>query len=198
MKTASPQRHLFNTVNIALLGAVATALVLWLAIRPGTLATGTDYREVKWSDLRTNTTGILPAPRHKGPFTSPGPDPWSTPAAADNNSGQDAATAKSGRADLDGHKISLAGYVIPLEDYPDRAIAEFLLVPFAGACIHVPPPPPDQIVYVKFPRGVRIENIYQAYKVRGTLHRQMSHANLADSGYTLAADAVIAFGFDQP
>jgi hypothetical protein len=50
--------------------------------------------------------------------------------------------------ELDGKMVSIAGFMVPLEDDAQK-VSEFLLVPFAGACIHVPPPPPNQMVYVK-------------------------------------------------
>lgn len=49
--------------------------------------------------------------------------------------------------ELDGKKIRLAGYLLPL-DVSGNSVKEFLLVPYVGACIHVPPPPPNQIVHV--------------------------------------------------
>jgi hypothetical protein len=49
---------------------------------------------------------------------------------------------------FDGKMVSIPGFMVPLEDDADK-VTEFLLVPFAGACIHVPPPPPNQMVYVK-------------------------------------------------
>ena len=67
-------------------------------------------------------------------------------------------------------------------------------MPYVGACIHVPPPPPDQIVYVKFPLGVVIDNLYQAYRVRGTLHTANFRNGLADSAYVMVADDVTPFG----
>ena len=39
------------------------------------------------------------------------------------------------------------GYMVPLEDNLEE-VTEFLLVPYPGACIHVPPPPASQIVHV--------------------------------------------------
>ncbi len=53
------------------------------------------------------------------------------------------------RNELNGSKVKIPGFVIPLEG-DDKAVTEFLLVPYFGACIHVPPPPPNQIIYVKF------------------------------------------------
>src|SRR5206468_7419214 len=49
---------------------------------------------------------------------------------------------------LDGKVVKLPGYVLPIE-FNGKQVTEFLLVPWVGACIHTPPPPPNQIVHVK-------------------------------------------------
>lgn len=51
-------------------------------------------------------------------------------------------------AALDGKRVVIAAFIVPLEDDMQRA-DEFLLVPYFGACVHTPPPPPNQMVYVK-------------------------------------------------
>jgi uncharacterized protein len=51
-------------------------------------------------------------------------------------------------AQADGRTVKIAGFMVPLED-EQRQATEFLLVPYTGACIHTPPPPPNQIVFVK-------------------------------------------------
>ena len=56
--------------------------------------------------------------------------------------------------ELDGKRVRIGGYVVPL-DFEATNVKEFLLVPFVGACIHVPPPPPNQIIYVKSAKGLR-------------------------------------------
>jgi hypothetical protein len=48
---------------------------------------------------------------------------------------------------LNKHVVRMAGFMVPLEDEDDN-VSEFLLVPWVGACIHTPPPPPNQIVDV--------------------------------------------------
>lgn len=45
-------------------------------------------------------------------------------------------------------EVKIPGYVLPLDMF-GRDINSFLLVPYIGACIHVPPPAPNQIVYVE-------------------------------------------------
>jgi uncharacterized protein len=64
------------------------------------------------------------------------------------NSDLPLAKQNSAAQKLDGKLVSIPGFMVPLEDDLDK-VTEFLLVPYAGACIHVPPPPPNQMVYVK-------------------------------------------------
>ena len=45
-------------------------------------------------------------------------------------------------------KIKLAGYMVPVEMKKGK-VSKFLLVPEAGQCIHVPPPPLNQTVLVE-------------------------------------------------
>ena len=54
---------------------------------------------------------------------------------------------------LEGQQVKIPGFMVPLEDN-QRKVTEFLLVPSPQACIHVPPPPPNQMVYVKMKKGV--------------------------------------------
>jgi uncharacterized protein len=94
-------------------------------------------------------------------------------------------------AELNGKRVRIGGYVVPL-DFDATKVTEFLLVPFVGACIHVPPPPANQIVYVKAPRGVAIKGQFDPVYVTGTLSTEGQFTGLADTGYSLAADAVDA------
>jgi uncharacterized protein len=54
---------------------------------------------------------------------------------------------------LEGKKVKIPGFMVPLEDN-QQLVTEFLLVPTPQACIHVPPPPPNQMVYVRMKKGV--------------------------------------------
>jgi hypothetical protein len=70
--------------------------------------------------------------------------------------------------ELDGKRVRIGGYVVPL-DFEAATIKEFLLVPFVGACIHVPPPPPNQIIYVKTAKGFDVAGSFDPVYVTGTL-----------------------------
>lgn len=86
--------------------------------------------------------------------------------------------------ELNGKKVKIPGFVVPLEG-DDENTTEFLLVPYFGACIHVPPPPPNQIVYVKFANGVPIDNLYDAIWVVGTLSTEGWTGDVATVGYSM-------------
>lgn len=55
--------------------------------------------------------------------------------------------------ELNGKQVKIPGFMVPLED-DERKVTEFLLVPSPQACIHVPPPPPNQMIYVIMKNGV--------------------------------------------
>ncbi|WP_373636467.1 DUF3299 domain-containing protein [Vibrio gazogenes] len=88
------------------------------------------------------------------------------------------------RHDLDGKIVRIPGFVIPLEG-DDKTVTEFLLVPFLGACIHVPPPPPNQIIYVKFEHGAPIRQLWDIVYVVGQLKTETMNLDLGETGYVL-------------
>jgi hypothetical protein len=93
-------------------------------------------------------------------------------------------------ASLNGRRVRLPGLVVPLEG-DGKAMSEFLLVPYYGACIHVPPPPSNQIVYVRMgKRKAQVEHMFDALWVTGKLVVEHSHKEVGDASYTLEADKV--------
>ena len=91
---------------------------------------------------------------------------------------------------LDGRTVKLPGFVLPLEG-DGKKVSEFLLVPYFGACIHVPPPPSDQIVYVKTgPKGAAVRRMFDTVWVTGKLIVSRFSNDLGNAGYTLEADKV--------
>ena len=92
--------------------------------------------------------------------------------------------------DLDGKRVKLPGFVVPLDTVGGRA-GEFLLVPYYGACIHVPPPPANQTVFVQAVKGQEYSvELFETVWVTGTLRVKSSSSELAEAGYRLEATAV--------
>jgi uncharacterized protein len=92
--------------------------------------------------------------------------------------------------ELDGQSVKLPGFIVPLDIGKDGLVAEFFLVPYFGACIHVPPPPPNQIVYVRMNKGIALDSIYEAYWITGRMKLQNKTTRLGAAAYHLAGDKV--------
>jgi len=98
---------------------------------------------------------------------------------------------------LNGTLVRIPGYVLPLE-YKGKQVSEFLLVPWVGACIHTPPPPPNQIVHVTPAKPFDSSGMFAAVWVTGKLSAASSKKALfmldgssdIDIAYALEASAV--------
>jgi hypothetical protein len=91
---------------------------------------------------------------------------------------------------LDNKLVSIPGFMVPLEDDADQ-VTEFILVPFAGACIHVPPPPPNQMIYVKLQRNHKAKMSFtEPIIVTGRLHVTTVDSPYGDISFIMDSDAV--------
>jgi uncharacterized protein len=96
---------------------------------------------------------------------------------------------------LDGATVRLPGFIVPLEAVKNSGVSEFLLVPYFGSCIHVPPPPPNQIVYVHTSKHTAIDSIYDAYWITGKLHLQTKTTRLGATAYDLSAEKIEVYKY---
>lgn len=96
---------------------------------------------------------------------------------------------------MDGEVIRIPGYVVPI-DLEANSVREFLLVPYLGACIHVPPPPPNQVIYVKSKEDYEIDDLFDPVWVTGKIRIGSTSTDLAEASYILNADEVIRYVSD--
>ncbi|MBN6101475.1 DUF3299 domain-containing protein [Xanthomonas sp. CFBP 8703] len=82
-------------------------------------------------------------------------------------------------------KVRLPGYVVPLDSDDAGRVREFLFVPYYGACIHVPPPPPNQIVHVRLDTPIDPPDMYSPFYLSGQLRAETLHGELAGTAYTM-------------
>lgn len=162
--------RLLLTVLLALLAPLAVA----------------EVRELQWSDLI--------------PEGAPPPPP--PVALHDLSQLADALAAESGPATpqqspaepvveaLDGIRARLPGYIVPLAISEEGRVTEFLLVPYFGACIHVPPPPSNQIVHATSELGVKMDALYQPFWIEGPLRVEHASSELAEAGYRMDAQKI--------
>jgi hypothetical protein len=97
------------------------------------------------------------------------------------------------RSELDQKDIRLPGFIVPLEVNSENAVTEFFLVPYYGACIHVPPPPPNQIVFVNYVRGLPLQDITTPFYVSGRLSTELYEDDIAVTAYTMVAETISVY-----
>ena len=97
------------------------------------------------------------------------------------------------RTDWNGKIVRLPGYMVPFE-YDGSGVTAFLLVPYVGACIHVPPPPANQLVFVTTPEPYEASGLFEPVNVTGMFGTSSTHTQLAEVGYALSAEKIEPFG----
>ncbi|WP_428276861.1 DUF3299 domain-containing protein [Candidatus Palauibacter sp.] len=96
-------------------------------------------------------------------------------------------------AALSGKLVKIPGFTVPLEDWASSA-TEFLLVPYVGACIHTPPPPPNQLVYIEMDEGKRAKlDGWNPVWVEGVLTIEMTESVYGYVGFTLSGQQVYPY-----
>ena len=105
------------------------------------------------------------APIEEAPAEESGKDayaelPWNVLRGLDTRTGQASPLLEA----IVGTNVKIAGYMVPMDD-GFQEVNEFLLVPTAGACVHTPPPPANQIVYATMSTGrpAKVELIYSVW-----------------------------------
>ena len=158
--------------------------LLWVIIAVFALAAtadkGTEVRELEWEDL-------LPPDQEPPASTTwldhsamPSFDNFQIPAGV--------------VPELNGQKVKIPGFMVPL-DLVEGKVTSSLLVPYFGACIHVPPPPPNQIVYVKFEEPVEIDSIWDPVWVTGKLGLERFAADFVEAGYSMEGEGIEAYQY---
>lgn len=108
-----------------------------------------------------------------------------TIAAASDDRYQQALTSTRIIPAMNEKAIRIAGFIVPLEFDDEQTITQFFLVPFFGACIHVPPPPPNQIIFVNYPKGLKLDALYDPFWISGILKTSFIENEMAIAAYSM-------------
>jgi len=87
--------------------------------------------------------------------------------------------------EMDGQRIRIPGFVVPLEFGENKKVTQFFLVPYFGACIHVPPPPPNQIIFVTSKKGLAIRELYDPLWISGIITTSRIENDVALAAYKM-------------
>lgn len=86
---------------------------------------------------------------------------------------------------FDGKSIRVPGFIVPIETDEQKRVTQFFIVPYFGACMHMPPPPPNQIIFVKSSEGIEVTSLYDAFWFEGVLSIDTTDSLLGKSAYSL-------------
>ena len=115
---------------------------------------------------------------------------WRTLAGLDYRTGEMSEQLR----ELVGQPVKIPGFTVPLEDFASSA-TEFLLVPYVGACVHTPPPPPNQLVYVEMDQGKRAAmDGWNPVWLEGILHIEDVSSIYGSSSYRVVGTSVTPYG----
>ena len=120
------------------------------------------------------------------------------PPAQHNYLGESAPAAKQTGSsavnpDLHGLTLRIPGFIVPLDFDSAGRVVQFFLVPYYGACIHVPPPAPNQIVYVTAAKPFQIKDGTDAFWITGQMRIERKRTAMASASYTMIATKVEAY-----
>lgn len=87
--------------------------------------------------------------------------------------------------EMDGKAIRIPGFIVPFEFDDNQKVTQFFLVPFFGACIHVPPPPPNQVIHVTSPEGIKAKELYNPFWISGVVKTVYTANELASATYSM-------------
>lgn len=141
-------------------------------------ATAYTFREITWEDL-------IPRGVAYGQIVGPG----QMDQAADTWIPHYDENAHKLNMSLVGKPVKLPGYIIPF-DLDAGGVKSFMLVPYVGACIHVPPPPPNQLVFVTTRTPWPSDTLWDPVWVSGRLTAEAVATEIADVGYRMAAERI--------
>lgn len=95
-------------------------------------------------------------------------------------------------AELKGKRVRIPGFIVPLEDFQEQA-KEFLLVPYFGACVHTPPPPPNQMVFVTLSGGPKALGLFDPVWIEGILEVKRVSSPYGAVSYRLRGQRIVPY-----
>jgi hypothetical protein len=152
-----------------------------------------DFTTIEWTDLMPtdDLNALLSPPEYLDDIVDGSPEDQmsnqlqATIVAAADDRYQQALVSTAIKPEMNDRAVRIPGFIVPLEFDSNQLITEFFIVPFFGACIHVPPPPPNQIIYVKSSKGFKFEALYEPFWVSGVLKTSLIENDMATAAYAM-------------
>lgn len=171
--------------------------------RPAAPAENIQHEEIEWQDLipKEDLEALMNPPDYldeieDGSSEDVLDDKLKMAQEKSDDAYQKALSSTTVIAEFNQRKIRLPGFIVPLDFDDEQIITKFLLVPFFGACIHLPPPPPNQIIFATYEPGLTLDDLSDAFFVEGTIFTEIKESDLATSAYSMTIDRVLPYEED--
>ena len=182
------------TLSSVKFGLIAALLVLFSTLNPTQAA---NYEEIDWVALmpEDDLSALLNRPEFLNDIAdgsaADSVDDFASKQLEDEQAQRYQQALVSTRVieSFDGKAIRIPGFIVPLEQNDEQKATAFFVVPYFGACLHMPPPPPNQILYVEYKEGIAVENLYDPYWFEGTVKIDNHESALGTSAYSLVLDS---------
>lgn len=161
------------------------------------------YQELAWNDLEPYVESVVDQGDYWGSLDVS--DAWGT----DDFDAETYAQEQGGRgiysgappqaysvgvvSEIDGKKIRVPGFIVPIEFDAGNLVTEFFLVPSFGACFHNPPPPPNQTIFVTSSTPIEYDSIYDPVWVMGVIKTEQNGNDIATAAYSMDLHSVEAY-----
>ena len=189
------------TVYAGLLYLASAGSVAWAQSDAATPAVNTEFRTVEWVDLIPPEVLeiLLNPPSYIAEIEDGSAEDQitsqikNTLAEEEEDAYQQALASTDVNPALNGQKIRIPGFVVPLEFDEEQTISQFFLVPYFGACLHMPPPPPNQIILVDAPEGVQMSALYEPFWLEGEVTTTITENDMAKSAYAMELHSLLPY-----
>lgn len=175
--------------------------MLWFASVNLVAAESKNYQEVEWIQLmpRDDLDALLNPPEYLANVVD-GSEQDSVDALSaiedqDDTTRrfQQALTSQRVIEDFDEKAVKIPGFVVPLRSDENQRVTEFFIVPYFGACLHMPPPPPNQMIYGKVETGFELAQLTEPFWFKGVIHIETTSNTTGTSAYGMSLDKMYPY-----
>ena len=194
-KTTAKCLRVIASMKVAAYVFIASGILI-VASAPAVSADAQSYEDIDWTELMPaeDLSALLNRPAFLDDIADGSAqdslDSFQQRQLEDEQAQQYQAALSSTRViqEFDGKAIRIPGFIVPLDQNEDKEVTRFFIVPYFGACLHMPPPPPNQILYVESEQGITLENLYDPYWFEGIVSIEQKVDAMGTSAYSLSLD----------
>lgn len=190
--------HMFRTIFQTSL-ILASTLLLSLSFH--IMANTAEFEEIEWVELmpKNDLAALMDPPDFLLGIVDGSSEDNIDRLAKESKTSEKAkrfeAALKSERVNSSfaGRNIRIPGFIVPLSTNEKREVVEFFIVPYFGACLHMPPPPPNQIIFSSQADGILVEDISAPFWFEGKVKIETRANDMGTAAYALTLDNVTPY-----